>query len=189
MDKISSLKKTKTLPISASKKPFVPSKETKALVQREMRRYETKLSCLLPCLWQIQKQEGGWVPPSAVPYLSRETGIPSAHIFEVLMFYTLFNKKPVGKFHVQVCGNLSCALKGSRQLIKKLCKTFNVKQGERSLCGSLTISKVECLGACDLAPVIQLNEEEYIGKVTEEKFSSLLKSKLGSSPMEKQGRV
>ena len=164
----------------AKEKPFTPTEETRSLIQREMRRYETKLSCLLPCLWQIQKQEG-WVPPSAVPYLNQATGIPSAHIFEVLMFYTLFNKKPVGRFHVQICGNLSCALRGSPQMIQKLCQAFNSKEGELSPCGRLTISKVECLGACDAAPVLQLNER-YIGKATAQKLIAFLKSEMRKSP-------
>ena len=155
---------------------FSLSQEGKTLIKKEMTRYETKLSCLIPCLWQIQKEKG-WIPPAAVPWLSKETGIPESHIYEVLMFYTMFNKKPVGKFHVQVCTNVSCALHGGRELVKEFCRAFNVKEGEKSACGNWTISRVECLGACDEAPVIQLNEE-YIGKMKKDRALSFLKSKL-----------
>ena len=64
---------------------FSLSQEGQALIKKEMTRYETKLSCLIPCLWQIQKEKG-WIPPEAVPWLSKETGIPESHIYEVLMF-------------------------------------------------------------------------------------------------------
>ncbi len=167
------------LPLASSdKKDFSLSQEGRELIKKEIHRYETKASCLIPCLWQIQKEKG-WISPTAVLWLSEETGIPPAPIYEVLMFYTLFNKKPVGKFHVQVCGNVSCALQGSRQLIKDLCKAFHLKEGEISPCGNWTISKVECLGACDEAPVIQINEE-YVGKLKGEKAIQFLKSKARS---------
>ena len=158
------------------KQGFSLSKQAQEIIKKEMSRYETKLSCLIPCLWQIQKEKG-WVSKPAVSWLSEITKIPEAHIFEVLMFYTMFNKQPVGKFHVQVCGNVSCALNGSRELFKELCEKLKVKEGELSSCGNWTVSKVECLGACDEAPVIQLNED-YIGKIKKEEAISILKSKL-----------
>ena len=154
---------------------FSLSSEGRRLVQKEKTRYETKLSCLIPCLWQIQKEKG-WVSKEAVSWLSGETNIPESYIFEVLMFYTMFNKKPIGKFHVQVCTNVSCALRGGRELVRELGKALNVKEGERSACGNWTLSRVECLGACDEAPVIQLNEE-YLGKMKADKILSILKTK------------
>lgn len=163
---------------SSHKISFSLSKEGQALIKREMTRYETRRSCLIPCLWQIQKEKG-WVPPEAVPWLSCKTKIPESQIYEALMFYTLFNKKKVGKFHVQVCGNVSCAMQGGREMIKKLCETFNVKEGQLSVCGNWTISRVECLGACDEAPVIQLNDQ-YIGKLKGDKAVQFLKSKLSA---------
>ena len=164
---------------ASPEKSFSLSKEGQELIKKELARYETKLSALIPCLWQIQKEKG-WIPEEAVPWLSQKTGIPSSYIFEILSFYTLFNKKPVGKFHVQVCANVSCALQGGRDLIKSLCQAFNVSEGEVSPCGNWTVSKVECLGACDEAPVIQLNDQ-YIGKMKGEKALSFLKAKVSSS--------
>ena len=164
--------------MKAEKQSFSLSKERQEIIKKEMTRYETKLSCLIPCLWQIQKEKG-WISKSAVSWLSEITQIPESHIYEVLMFYTMFNKKPVGKFHVQVCSNVSCALNGSRELIAELCEKLNVKEGETSSCGNWTVSKVECLGACDEAPVIQLNDS-YLGKMKKESALSILKSKLNA---------
>ena len=159
-------------------KTFSLSQETQKIIKKEMSRYETRLSCLIPCLWQIQKEKG-WISKAGVGWLSGITKIPESHIYEVLMFYTLFNKKPVGKFHVQVCCNVSCALNGGRELLKELREKLGAREGGVSPCGNWTVSKVECLGACDEAPVIQLNED-YIGKIKKEEALSILNSKLNA---------
>ena len=150
----------------AGEAAFSLSAKGRALIQREARRYETKLSCLIPSLYQIQKEKS-YVPMSAVPWLSAQTGIPASKIYEVLMFYTLFHKKPAGRFHVQVCRNVSCSMQGGRKLLQNLCKAFHVKEGEKSACGNWTFSSAECLGACDLAPVIQVGDR-YFGNTDEE---------------------
>ena len=154
---------------------FHLSKEGLGLIKKEMTRYETKLSCLVPSLYQIQKEKG-WVSPEAVAWLSKKTNILESKIQEVLMFYTLFNKKPVGKFHIQVCLNVSCALAGARELLFHLCKNLQVKKGEMRSDGECTVNHVECLGACDQAPVAQINEDRF-DKLTVEKVLSILKER------------
>lgn len=155
---------------------FSISQEGLDLVNKEMTRYETKLSCLIPCLYQIQKEKG-WISSEAVSWLSQHTSIPEASVYEVLTFYTMFNQKPVGKIHVQVCCNVSCCLEGSRELVQTLCETFKVKEGEISADGNWTFSKVECLGACDEAPVMQVNDQ-HVGKLKGDRAIEVLKSKL-----------
>lgn len=152
---------------------FNLSKKGLDLIQKEMRRYETKLSCLIPSLYQIQREKG-WVSPKAVLWLSEQTGIPEAKIHEVLMFYTLLNRKPVGKFHVQVCCNVSCALSGARELVADLCESLQVTEGEMRPDGECTVNRVECLGACDQAPVVQINEDRF-DKMTFQKTLSVLR--------------
>ena len=153
---------------------FSLSKEGLNLIQKEMSRYETRLSCLIPCLYQIQKEKG-WVPPEAVSWLREQTGIPESKIHEVLMFYTLFNKKPVGKFHIQVCCNVSCALTGARKLAVDLCESLQVREGEMRPDEECSVSRVECLGACDQAPVVQINEDRF-DKMTLQKTLSVLRN-------------
>ncbi|NJM10087.1 MAG: hypothetical protein HC883_04170 [Bdellovibrionaceae bacterium] len=92
---------------------------------------------MIPALFRVQK-EHGWVPPEAVSLLAKTMAIPEAHINEVLYFYTMFNTKPVGKLHVQVCTNISCAMNGGRELADALCKHFNVEPGQMSADGKLT---------------------------------------------------
>jgi NADH-quinone oxidoreductase subunit E len=143
---------------------FTLSQAGQDLAKKELARYETTYSAIIPMLFQVQK-ENGWVPPEAVPCLSKIMGIPEAHINEVLYFYTMFNKKPVGKLHVQVCTNISCAMNGGRELADALCKQFNVQDGAVSADGKVTVSRVECLGSCGTAPMMQVNDQ-YIESLT-----------------------
>lgn len=156
---------------------FKLSKEGEDFVKAELKRYESKRSALIPSLARVQK-ENGWIPPEAVPYLSQLTKLPESNIQEVLMFYTLFNKKPVGKLHVQVCCNVSCSMQGANKIVKDLCEFFKVQIGERSQDGKITITPVECLGACDKAPVIQINDEDYVGKLSSEEARYFIKDKV-----------
>jgi NADH-quinone oxidoreductase subunit E len=143
---------------------FTLSKESEEVVKKELTRYETTYSAIIPSLFQVQKEKG-WVPPEAVPHLSKLMKIPEAHINEVLYFYTMFNKKPVGKLHVQVCCNISCAMNGGRELADALCKHYNVKEDTLSADGKITVSRVECLGSCGTAPMMQVNDQ-YIENLT-----------------------
>lgn len=143
---------------------FALSPEGVEFVKAELKRYETPYSAIIPSLYRVQK-EHGWVPPEAVLYLAKLMSLPEAHINEVLYFYTMFNKKPVGKLHVQVCANISCAMNGGRELAKGLCEHFKVKEGEVSSDGKVTVSKVECLGSCGTAPMMQVNDQ-YIENLT-----------------------
>jgi NADH-quinone oxidoreductase subunit E len=152
---------------------FNLSPEGIAFVKKELTRYETPYSAIIPSLFRVQK-EHGWVPPEAVPFLSKTMGLPEAHINEVLYFYTMFNKEPVGKYHIQVCTNISCAMNGGRELTQALCKHYNVEPGQVSADGKVCISKVECLGSCDTAPMMQVNDK-YVENLTPETAIKKLK--------------
>lgn len=134
--------------------------EDKQVILKELKRYESNYSAIIPSLFQIQKTHG-WVSPKSVVELSEISKIPEAHISEVLNFYTMFNKVPVGKLHVQVCTNVSCAMNGGRELAEHICKAHNVGYGEVSNDGLVTVNKVECLGACHNAPMMQINDNYY----------------------------
>lgn len=143
------------------KQPFEFSKQGMEFIKKELTRYETKRSAIIPCLYQVQKENGGWVSPEAVARLAEVMDLPEAMINEVLSFYTMFNRKPVGRNHVQVCTNISCSMNGGRELADHLCKTFSVKYDEVTQDGKFTISRVECLGSCDTAPMMQVNDRYY----------------------------
>ena len=154
---------------------FKISEETAQFIRKEINRYETKRSAIIPSLFRIQKDNGGWVSPECVGAMSELMDIPASWINEVLNFYTMFNIHPVGKLHVQVCTNVSCAMNGGRELADHLCKKYNVNINEMSKDGFITISKVECLASCDTAPMMQVNDD-YHENLTPDKATQLLEA-------------
>jgi NADH-quinone oxidoreductase subunit E len=155
---------------------FKLSNEGLEYVQKEVKRYENKQSAIIRCLYKAQDENGGWVSPEALIYLSGVMDIPVAHIEEVATFYTMFNLKPQGKYHIQVCCTLSCAMAGARELTDTMMKECGVKKlGEVSRDGRFSFSKVECLGSCDTAPMLQINRDPYIENLNDEKALKLMK--------------
>lgn len=155
---------------------FKLSEEGLKYVKSELTRYEQKQSAIIRCLYRAQDENGGWVSPEVIQHLSEVMDIPAAHIEEVATFYTMFNKKPVGKYHVQVCCTLSCAMAGARELTDTMMKEAGCeKPGDTSKDGLFTFSKVECLGSCDTAPMLQVNRDPYIENLDEAKGIQLVK--------------
>lgn len=153
---------------------FELSDQGKEFVKKELARYETIESAIIPSLYQVQKENDGWVSEDAIAHLSQLMDIPEARINEVFHFYTMFNKKPVGKYHVQVCCNVACSMAGTREMTDSFLKEYSVKEGEMTGDGKFTFTRVECLGACDKAPMMQINED-YHEDLTPESARQLLK--------------
>lgn len=152
---------------------FQLSKEGQDFVKSELTRYEHKYSAIIPSLYRCQEENRGWVSPECIRHLSQIMQIPEAHIWEVAKFYTMFNHEPVGKLHVQVCTNISCAMNGGRELADHLCKTYGVENGQMSKDGMVTVSRVECLGSCGTAPMMQINDG-YHEDLTPEKAVQII---------------
>lgn len=153
---------------------FKLSDEGVAAVKSELSRYELRESAIIPSLYVAQKENNGHITPEIIRYLSELMDIPESRINEVFKFYTMFNQKPVGKYHVQVCTNISCALEGAREMASHICQELKVKYDEVSADGRFTVSKVECLGACGFAPMMQVNDK-YYEKLTPESAMNLLR--------------
>lgn len=143
-------------------------------VKTELKRYETKESAIIPALYVAQKENSGWVSDDVIQHLSQVMDIPESRITEVFKFYTMFNQEKVGKFHVQVCTNISCALNGGRELASHICKELKVKPGQITEDGRFTVSRVECLGSCGTAPMMQVNED-YHENLTPESAMNILR--------------
>src|SRR4051812_23228967 len=123
---------------------FQLSKEGLSFVKKELTRYEDKRSAVIPALYRAQ-EEHGWINDDVIEHLAQVMEIPEAHIFEVATFYTMFNKQPVGKNHVQVCCNISCAMAGGRELLGSMLEKNHVGLDEVTKDGKFSFSKVECL--------------------------------------------
>ena len=155
---------------------FKLSEEGLKYVKSELTRYEQKQSAIIRCLYRAQDENGGWVSPEVINHLSEVMAIPAAQIEEVSTFYTMFNKEKVGKYHVQVCCTLSCGMAGARELTDLMMKEAGCpKTGVMSKDGLFTFSKVECLGSCDTAPMLQINRDPYIESLDDKKAIQMLK--------------
>ena len=153
---------------------FKLSDEGQKFVKAQLERYEDRHSAIIPALYRVQSENNGWVSAEAIEYLAGFMDLPVARIEEVFKFYTMFNQKPVGKYHVQVCCNISCAMNGGRELISKLCQEFHAEEGKPTPDSRFTFSRVECLGSCGTAPMMQVNDD-YHENLTPESAVQLLK--------------
>lgn len=154
---------------------FQLSSEGKQKVLSELKRYESKQSAVLPALYIGQKENNGFISVEVIQELSKVMEIPEAQINEVFTFYTMYNKKNVGKYHVQVCRTLSCMLNGAEELTAYLCKELNTRLDQMTTDGRFTVSEVECLGSCGTAPMMQIGDK-YYENLTPESAMNLLRA-------------
>jgi NADH-quinone oxidoreductase subunit E len=132
-------------------------------------------SAMLPLLELAQRQNGGWLSTAAIECVATYLSEPFMRAYEVATFYTMFNLKPVGRYHIQLCGTTPCWLMGSDEIMKACQESAQTKCGETSDDNLFTISEVECLGACRNAPVIQINDDFY-EDLTAKKVTEILES-------------
>ncbi|MEO8304751.1 MAG: NADH-quinone oxidoreductase subunit NuoE [Betaproteobacteria bacterium] len=133
-----------------------------------------KSSLVLPCLRRIQ-EDRGYVANTDIEELVEYLGVPRIQIEEVLSYYTQFRRKPIGRFHIQVCRNLSCSLLGAERLVDHLTRRLGINVGESTRDGRFTLSTVECIAACGSAPMVIINETHHAA-VSPESIDALLDS-------------
>lgn len=143
-------------------------------IDLELLKYPDKRSALLPALHLIQ-DVSGWISESTMETLARLLEIKSIEVKETVSFYSMFNMKPVGNYHFQVCTNISCSLLNSRHIVNYLEKHLKVQSGCTREDMKCSISEVECLGYCGEAPVMMVNDRMY-ENLNEKQISDLLKS-------------
>ncbi|MEQ8193082.1 MAG: NADH-quinone oxidoreductase subunit NuoE, partial [Rhodospirillales bacterium] len=134
-------------------------------------------SAVMPLLDLAQRQHDGWLPRAAMDRVAEMLDMPPIRVYEVATFYTMYNLKPVGKYHVQVCTNLPCWLRGSDKIMGACRKAIGIGNGETSKDGLFTLTEVECLGACVNAPMMQVGDDYYedLDAVATESILSVLK--------------
>lgn len=134
------------------------SPAAKAKFDQIVTRYPVRRAAVMPTLWLAQ-QEFGWISPEVSEYIAGLLELPPAWVASVASFYTMYYKKPMGTFHVQVCTNLSCSLVGSDHIVTCLKKRLGIGVGETTADGTFSLSEAECLGSCGTAPMMQINDE------------------------------
>jgi len=108
-----------------------------------------------------KKPYGGWIPTVAMDEIARILAVTPMEVYEVATFYTMYNLRPVGKYHIQCCATTPCWLRGSNDIIKTCEEKLGIKMGQTTKDGLFTLSEVECLGACVNAPMVQINDDYF----------------------------
>ena len=139
-------------------------------------------SAVMPLLDLAQRQNNGWLPLAAMETVSEMLSMPAIRVYEVATFYTMYNLEPIGKYHVQVCTNLPCWLRGSDSILSTCKESLAIEIGKTSDDRLFTLSEVECLGACANAPMIQIGDDYYEDLDVKTTNSILEALKKGNSP-------
>jgi NADH-quinone oxidoreductase subunit E len=129
-------------------------------------------SLVLPCVRRIQ-EDRGYVADEDIEQLAAYLGVPQIQVEEVLSFYTQFRRKPIGRWHLQFCRNISCSMNGAERIVEHVEQKLGVRPGQTTPDGRFTLSVVECLGSCGTAPMMMVNEG-YHENLTRAKVDELL---------------
>ncbi|HMO79460.1 MAG TPA: NADH-quinone oxidoreductase subunit NuoE [Pyrinomonadaceae bacterium] len=143
-------------------------------MRSHLKKYPTERSrsALIPLLFVIQR-ERGWIDNPGVNFLAKFLDLEVSDVWETATFYTMFNLRPVGRHHIQICKTLSCKIMGEPEITGHICSKLGIKPGETTEDGKFTVSLVECLGSCGTAPMMQIGFD-FHEDLTIEKVDDIL---------------
>ena len=143
--------------------PFTFTAENQAKFDEIVSRYpsDQRKSAILYALYIAQEQNGGHLTAAAMRHVGEQIRCTAAEVEDVVSYYTMFYTSPVGKYVLNVCRTLSCALLGAERVTEELSAKLGIKPGETDASGMFTLMEVECLGACDKAPVVMVNDTHW----------------------------
>ena len=144
------------------------NKEAEKIVAK----YDKKSAAVLTLL-HLAQDKIGYVTPEAEAWVSQCTEVPVVHVHEVVTFYSMYHQKPVGKHHIRFCTTTSCVLMGGEKVLGHLKKKLGIKNGETTPDGKVSLEEAECLCACEVAPMMQVNDK-YYGPLDEKKVDEIL---------------
>jgi NADH-quinone oxidoreductase subunit E len=136
-------------------------------------RYPSRQAALLPTLW-IAQREFGWISPDTMLYIANLMELPPSHVRAVVTFYTMFYQAPVGKWHIEVCTNLSCRLRGADHIVDTIKERLGIDVGQTTPDKKFTLGRAECLASCGTAPMLQLNHDLFYENLTPESTLKLI---------------
>lgn len=152
---------------------FVLSEAHERELAEILSRYPNKMAACIPVLHLCQNANDNWVSPEVIQFVADRLGLPSAHVKGVVTFYTLFNQQKPGKHQVWVCRTLSCALRGSEELLAHCERRLGIHVGDTTADGKVTLRTAECLASCGSAPMMQV-DKTYYENLTPEKVDEIL---------------
>lgn len=142
-------------------------------LEQILKKYPNKLSAVLPALYLAQREKN-WLDDDDIAAVAAALDISETHVHSIIGFYTLFRKQPTGKYMVQVCTDLPCALRGAEDFFKRLCQRMGLgPHGGTTDDGLFTVEEVVCLAACDKAPCLQINLK-YYENLTDEQIDEII---------------
>ncbi len=156
---------------------FVISPAMRARFDKEVAKYpaDQKASAVMACLAIVQ-HEKGWVSPEAEEAVGQVLGMPTIAVHEVTTFYNMYNQQPVGRYKLNVCTNLPCALRDGDKALDHLCRKLGVQPYGTSADGDFTVQPSECLGACADAPVMLVNDRQMLSHMSHERLDELVET-------------
>ena len=159
----------------SEQKAFAWTSENEDVAKKHIAKYPEgrQQSAVMPLLDLAQRQNNGHLTQEIIEYIASYLDMPSIRVLEVATFYTMYNHKPVGKFHLQVCGTTPCWLRGSDQIFAAIREKLGIEIGETTADGMFTLSEVECAGACVNAPVVAINDD-YFEDLTPESIGAVI---------------
>jgi NADH-quinone oxidoreductase E subunit len=157
--------------------PFAFTPANRERLERIAAHYppEHRRSAVIPALYIVQDQQGH-VTASAIRHVAEVIGCTPADVDDVVTYYAMFFREPVGKYVLQVCRTLSCALRGAERVTEAISRQLGIAVGETDPTGTFTLMEMECLGACDRAPVVMVNNEHWHECLSPEDAGRLLDS-------------
>jgi NADH-quinone oxidoreductase subunit E len=143
-------------------------------IENEMKKYPVKRPAVMAALW-IAQEQNGWISGEVIREVSSLLDMTPEEVLGIISFYTMYHQKPMGKYHIQVCTNVSCMLRGGYDIFSQVKEKLNVDNMQVTEDSLFSLEEVECMGSCGTAPMVAVNED-YYENLDKEKVESLLKS-------------
>jgi NADH-quinone oxidoreductase E subunit len=140
--------------------------------QKIVAKYDQKRAAVLTLL-HLAQDKIGHVTPEVEAWVARWTEVPVVHVKEVVTFYSMYHQKPVGRHHIRFCTTTSCVLMGGEKILSHLKKKLGIENGQTTPDGKVSLEEAECLCACEMAPMMEVNGK-YHGDLTEEKINKIV---------------
>lgn len=141
-------------------------------IEKIKAKYPTEKSAIMDVMWMAQKK-WGWLSKEVMQYIADLLHLPYSHVYGVATFYTMYFKKPMGKYHIQVCTNVSCMLNEGDMIFEYISNKLGIGHNQATQDGLFSLEEVECMGACGGAPMIAINEDFY-ENITIQKIDELI---------------
>ncbi len=148
------------------------TQENLVKVSEAIKRYPDKKAAIMPSLW-IAQEQNGWISSEVMQEVAKILEISPEDVLGVVTFYTMYHQKPMGKYHLQVCTNVSCMLRGGYEIFENVKKSLGIENMQVTSDHEFSLEEVECMGACGSAPMIAVNED-YFEDLSVEKVNKII---------------